>query len=51
MIEDLERVTWDGEWVNKNDSKLSHLSDALGYVVAQEFGMKPKGGYGPGRVV
>ena len=51
LIKDLEQVTWDGEWVNKNDSKRSHLSDALGYVVAQEFGMKSKGGYGPGRVV
>jgi hypothetical protein len=45
LIKDLEQVTWDGASVDKTDGKRSHLSDALGYVVAQDFGMKPKGGY------
>jgi hypothetical protein len=50
LIKDLEQVTWDAETLDKSDGKRSHLSDALGYVVAQDFGMKPKGGYRPERL-
>jgi hypothetical protein len=51
LIKDMEQVTWDAESLDKSDGKRSHLSDALGYVVAQEFSMKPIGGYRPGRLL
>jgi Terminase large subunit, T4likevirus-type, N-terminal len=51
LITDLEQVTWDADSVDKSDPRRTHMSDALGYVVAQEFGMRPSAGYGPGRVV
>ena len=50
LIKDLEQVTWDADSLDKSDGKRSHLSDALGYVIAQDFGMKPKAGYKPGRL-
>jgi hypothetical protein len=45
LIKDLEQITWDGASLDKSDGKRSHLSDALGYVVAQDFDMKPKAGH------
>jgi hypothetical protein len=50
LIKDLEQVTWNAESLDKSDGKRSHLSDALGYVVAQDFGMKPKSGPRPERL-
>jgi len=50
LIKDLEQVVWDAEYINKSDGKRSHLSDALGYVVSQEFSMKPQGGHQPQRL-
>jgi hypothetical protein len=51
LIRDLERVSWGKDGVDKSDPMRSHLSDALGYVVAREFGMKLPGGFMPGRLV
>ena len=51
LIKDLEQVTWDGDSPDKSDGKRSHLSDALGYVVSQEFGMRQPGGFGPARLL
>jgi hypothetical protein len=47
LIRDLERVTWkDASGIlDKDDSALTHLSDALGYFVEAEFGLRPAGGY------
>lgn len=51
LIKDLEQVTWDAESLDKSDSKRSHLSDALGYVIARDFGMQGRGGFRPGRLL
>jgi hypothetical protein len=51
LIKDMEQVTWSGDSLDKSDGKRSHLSDALGYVISQEFAMKPQGGYRPGRLL
>ena len=47
LIRDLERVTWkEGAGIlDKDDGALTHLSDALGYFVEAEFGLRPAGGY------
>ncbi len=40
LIADLEQVEWANEMgleINKSDPKLTHISDALGYMTAQEF--------------
>ena len=34
--------------IDKSDPMRSHVSDALGYMIAKEFGMRPKGGAMPG---
>jgi hypothetical protein len=55
LILDLERVHWktdsngntSGE-IDKSDPNRTHVSDALGYMIAQEFGMKGKFGGLPG---
>jgi hypothetical protein len=51
LILDLERVHWKSDphgnalvEIDKSDTNRSHLSDALGYMIAKEFGMRPKGG-------
>jgi hypothetical protein len=51
LVEDLERVQWksdaNGNALNeldKSDSKKTHVSDALGYMIEKEFPMKPTGG-------
>jgi hypothetical protein len=51
LIQDFERVRWRGNGIDKGDGMRSHLSDALGYMVAREFGMRGKAGFGKGRVV
>jgi hypothetical protein len=58
LIEDLERVQWkqdsDGAWlpsIDKSDIQLTHLSDALGYMVAKEFPMKAMAGLQPGSIL
>ena len=55
LIQDFERVHWKtdphgnalGE-IDKSDPQRSHLSDALGYMIAREFAIRPKGGFMPG---
>lgn len=59
LIRDLERVRWKGDAfgqatneLDKTDRMRTHVSDALGYYVAQRFPMRAKGGLkGDGRVV
>lgn len=48
LIQDLERVHWKCDangntWaeIDSSDSQRTHLSDALGYMIAREFGMRP----------
>lgn len=55
LILDLERVHWknDGNGnslveIDKSDPMRTHVSDALGYMIAREFGMRPKAGEMPG---
>ncbi len=55
LIQDLERVHWKTDphgnvqaEIDKSDVKRSHLSDALGYMIAKEFPMRQKGGSKPG---
>ena len=55
LIQDLERVHWkcdsNGNTVpeiDKSDPLRSHVSDALGYMIAQEFGMRGQLGAIPG---
>jgi hypothetical protein len=48
LIRDLERVTWkqgSPELDKGSDATLTHLSDALGYFIEAEFGLRPAGGY------
>jgi hypothetical protein len=51
LIKDLERVHWKTDargnmtpGLDKSDPQRSHLSDALGYMIAREFGMQGKFG-------
>jgi hypothetical protein len=51
LIEDLERVHWKADphgnamaEIDKSDPERSHLSDALGYMIAKEFAMRASGG-------
>ena len=55
LIQDFERVHWKTDphgnvqaEIDKSDAKRSHLSDALGYMIAKEFPMRQKGGAMPG---
>jgi hypothetical protein len=48
LIKDFEQVSWKSDPhgntladLDKSDSKLTHISDALGYYVAREFPMRP----------
>lgn len=54
LIKDFEQVTYkEGSQVidKERDPKRTHLSDALGYLVWQEFGKKPQVGLGRERLV
>jgi len=51
----LERVHWKSDAngntlteIDKSDPQRSHVSDALGYMIAYEFGMRGKAGEMPG---
>ena len=51
LIMDFERVRWKTDSngnmlteIDKCDPARSHLSDALGYFIEREFGMRPKSG-------
>ena len=51
LIRDFERVHWKSDphgnalaEIDKSDPKRSHLSDAAGYMIARDFGMRPKAG-------
>jgi hypothetical protein len=57
LILDFERVHWKCDLngntlaeIDKSDPARSHVSDALGYMIAQEFGMQGKYGEMPGFV-
>jgi Terminase large subunit, T4likevirus-type, N-terminal len=52
LIRDLERVVWKadsngnlGAQLDKSNPELTHASDALGYLLEQEFGIHPAGGW------
>jgi hypothetical protein len=54
LIKDFEQVSYkEGSLVidKERDSKRTHLSDALGYLVWQEFGKKTKIEFGQNRMV
>ena len=51
LILDLERVHWKTDSsgnmlsdIDKSDPAGTHVSDALGYMIARDFGMRPKVG-------
>ena len=51
LIQDFERVHWKADPngnaladIDKADPLRSHLSDAVGYLIAREFGMRVNGG-------
>jgi len=55
LIQDLERVHWRSDAngnmlseIDKSDPAHSHASDALGYMIAQDFAMRPRSGEMPG---
>jgi hypothetical protein len=55
LILDFERVRWKTDAsgsslgdLDKSDPARTHVSDALGYMVASEFSMRSKGGHMPG---
>jgi hypothetical protein len=58
LIQDFERVHWKtdangntlGE-IDKSDPARTHVSDALGYMIAKEFGMYPAFGFQPSRLI
>ena len=57
LIQDLERVRWGSDAngntlavIDKSDTARSHSSDALGYMIANDFGMRPFVGEMPGLV-
>ncbi len=52
LIQDLERVHWKTDSngnplneIDKSDPARTHTSDALGYMIAAQFPMRPAGGY------
>jgi hypothetical protein len=51
LIADLEQVAWRTDpsgnvlgQLDKSDPRRTHISDALGYLVEREFGLRPRGG-------
>lgn len=55
LIKDLRQVRWKRDAagnpagdLDKSDAKRTHVSDALSYLVAKEFGLNPRGGEYPG---
>jgi hypothetical protein len=58
LIKDLEQVCWKADphgnplvGLDKSDSMRTHVSDALGYLVAREFPMRPLRGEMPGPAI
>ncbi|MDZ8068967.1 MAG: hypothetical protein RMY64_25585 [Nostoc sp. DedQUE08] len=54
LIKDLEQVTWDEGQIKKSENPLlTHLSDALGYLIHYLYPFKPKvkAGMGKKRIV
>jgi len=58
LIQDFERVHWktDGNGkplgeIDKSDPARTHVSDALGYMIAHDFGMYPVYGYRSERII
>jgi hypothetical protein len=54
LIEDLERVHWKTDsngvslpQLDNSNRALTHTSDALGYLIARKFGMRPRAGLQP----
>ena len=57
LIQDLERVHWKADThgnplneIDKSDPARTHVSDALGYMLAREFSMNRPGGFRPERL-
>jgi len=57
LIKDLRQVRWHRDAagnptgdLDKSDAQRTHVSDALSYLVAQEWGLRPSGGERPGFV-
>jgi hypothetical protein len=55
LIQDLEQVSWRSDAhgnllveLDKSDPARTHVSDALGYLIAQQFPMRTKMGERPG---
>ena len=51
LVKDLEQVTWKADAhgnatgeIDKSNKVLTHISDALGYLVAEEYGLRESGG-------
>jgi hypothetical protein len=58
LIQDFERVHWKADpsgnalaAMDKTDPQRTHVSDAVGYMIAQEFGMRMKGGPRSTRII
>jgi hypothetical protein len=54
LLKDLERVVWKRgtALIEKDkDPELTHISDALGYLVETEAGIRTQGGFMPDRIV
>jgi hypothetical protein len=55
LIKDLRQVRWRRDAagnptgdLDKSDPQRTHVSDALSYLVAQEWGLRPSAGFMPG---
>jgi hypothetical protein len=58
LVKDLEQVAWKADAngrmtgeIDKSNAELTHVSDALGYLIEREFGLREKGGERGGRFV
>jgi hypothetical protein len=58
LIRDFERVHWKTDSsgntfadIDKSDPARTHVSDALGYMIAKDFAMRPKGGEMSGSIL
>jgi hypothetical protein len=58
LIKDFEQVSWKSDphgnslaGLDKSDSMRTHVSDAVGYLIAHEFPMRPMRGEMPGRMI
>src|SRR5258708_28156293 len=54
LIKDLEQVAWKpgtSEIEKTKNPELTHISDALGYLIESEAGIRSQGGFMPDRIV